>query len=192
MLVKVAIPKQIQFKIVPNLPEMLFGKQQEIHYIGGSEVLPPPLEPEEENAAIEQLDSGYEQEARTLLIEHNLRLVVYIAKKFDNTGVGVEDLISIGTIGLIKAINTFNKDKNINELILVDGRFPLNNNECVIDSSKKHNHKIGDEITVVNENLIETKLTIVGTVKTPLFISLERGTTDLLTGNINYFIYSLS
>ncbi len=113
MLVKVAIPKQIQFKIVPNLPEMLFCKQQEIHYIGGSEVLPPPLEPEEENAAIEQLDTEYEQEARALLIEHNLRLVVYIAKKFDNTGVGVEDLISIGTIGLIKAINTFNKDKNI-------------------------------------------------------------------------------
>ena len=113
MLVKVAIPKQIQFKIVPNLPEMLFGKQQEIHYIGGSEVLPPPLEPEAENAAIEQLDTDDEQEARTLLIEHNLRLVVYIAKKFDNTGVGVEDLISIGTIGLIKAINTFNKNKNI-------------------------------------------------------------------------------
>lgn len=113
MLVKVAIPKQIQFKIVPNLPELLFGKQQEIHYIGGSEVLPPPLEPEEEAAAIEQLDTNREQEARSRLIEHNLRLVVYIAKKFDNTGVGVEDLISIGSIGLIKAINTFNKDKNI-------------------------------------------------------------------------------
>ena len=113
MLVKVAIPKQIQFKIVPNLPEMLFGKQQEIHYIGGSEVLPPPLEPEEEARAIENLEGKYEKEARALLIEHNLRLVVYIAKKFDNTGVGVEDLISIGTIGLIKAINTFNKDKNI-------------------------------------------------------------------------------
>ena len=113
MLVKVAIPKQIQFKIVPNLPEMLFGKQQEIHYIGGSEVLPPPLEPEEEARAIENLEGKYEKEARALLIEHNLRLVVYIAKKFDNTGVGVEDLISIGTIGLIKAINTFNSDKNI-------------------------------------------------------------------------------
>ena len=113
MLVKVAIPKQIQFKIVPNLPEMLFGRQQEVHYIGGSEVLPPPLEAEEEALAIERLESGEEQEAKALLIEHNLRLVVYIAKKFDNTGVGVEDLISIGTIGLIKAINTFNRDKNI-------------------------------------------------------------------------------
>ena len=113
MLVKVAIPKQIQFKIVPNLPEMLFKGQQEIHYIGGSEVLPPPLELKDEIRAIEQLDSKNSAEARSLLIEHNLRLVVYIAKKFDNTGVGVEDLISIGTIGLIKAINTFNKDKNI-------------------------------------------------------------------------------
>ena len=113
MLVKVAIPKQIQFKIVPNLPEMLFSGQQEIHYIGGSEVLPPPLEPEEEAKAIRNLEGDHEKEARALLIEHNLRLVVYIAIKFDNTGVGVEDLISIGTIGLIKAINTFNKDKNI-------------------------------------------------------------------------------
>ena len=113
MLVKVAIPKQIQFKIVPNLPDMLFNKQQEVHYIGGSEVLPPPLEPEEELEAIERLSTDEEAQARALLIEHNLRLVVYIAKKFDNTGVGVEDLISIGTIGLIKAINTFNKGKNI-------------------------------------------------------------------------------
>lgn len=113
MLVKVAIPKQIQFKIVPNLPELLFGKQQDVHYIGGSEVLPPPLEPEQEAEAIAQLDTEDKKAARELLIEHNLRLVVYIAKKFDNTGVGVEDLISIGTIGLIKAINTFKKDKNI-------------------------------------------------------------------------------
>ena len=95
MLVKVAIPKQIQFKIVPRLPDLLFGGQQEIHYIGGSEVLPPPLEPGQEAAAIEQLSTENASEARTLLIEHNLRLVVYIAKKFDNTGVGVEDLISI-------------------------------------------------------------------------------------------------
>ena len=85
----------------------------EIHYIGGSEVLPPPLESEEENRAINGLETEYANEARALLIEHNLRLVVYIAKKFDNTGVGVEDLISIGTIGLIKAINTFNRSKNI-------------------------------------------------------------------------------
>ena len=113
MLVKVAIPKQIQFKMVPNFSEMLLKGQQEVHYIGGSEVLPPPLEPEEELETIEHLDSEDSADARAKLIEHNLRLVVYIAKKFDNTGVGVEDLISIGTIGLIKSINTFNKNKNI-------------------------------------------------------------------------------
>ena len=113
MLVKVAIPRQVQFKIVPRFQERLFGGQQEVHYIGGSEVLPPPLEPEEEARAIESLEDPDNREAKSKLIEHNLRLVVYIAKKFDNTGVGVEDLISIGTIGLIKAINTFNRNKNI-------------------------------------------------------------------------------
>lgn len=87
--------------------------KQEIHYIGGSEILPPPLDADEENRAISGLETEHADEAKALLIEHNLRLVVYIAKKFDNTGIGVEDLISIGTIGLIKAINTFNRDKNI-------------------------------------------------------------------------------
>lgn len=87
--------------------------RQEIHYIGGSEILPPPLDTEEENEAINALETDEATQARATLIEHNLRLVVYIAKKFDNTGIGIEDLISIGTIGLIKAINTFNRDKNI-------------------------------------------------------------------------------
>ena len=91
----------------------LQGGRQEIHYIGGSEILPPPLESVEENEAINGLDTENADMFRALSIEHNLRLVVYIAKKFDNTGVGVEDLISIGTIGLIKSINTFNRDKNI-------------------------------------------------------------------------------
>ena len=86
---------------------------KDIHYIGGTEVLPAPLEAEEENAAISELGTELEEQAKKKLIEHNLRLVVYIAKKFDNTGVGVEDLISIGTIGLIKAINTFNPTKKI-------------------------------------------------------------------------------
>ena len=76
-------------------------------------MLPAPLEPKREAYVISKLKTDQEQEARSLLIEHNLRLVVYIARKFDNTGVGVEDLISIGTIGLIKAINTFNPVKNI-------------------------------------------------------------------------------
>ncbi len=76
-------------------------------------MLPPPLETAKENEVIHDLGTEYEDEAKSILIEHNLRLVVYIAKKFDNTGVGVEDLISIGTIGLIKSINTFNPEKNI-------------------------------------------------------------------------------
>ncbi|WP_330606445.1 RNA polymerase sporulation sigma factor SigE [Jingyaoa shaoxingensis] len=93
--------------------EFMWRRKNEIHYIGGSEVLPAPLEPEKEAQAIESLVGETSAQARELLIEHNLRLVVYIAKKFDNTGVGVEDLISIGTIGLIKAINTYNPDKKI-------------------------------------------------------------------------------
>lgn len=82
----------------------------ELHYIGGSDTLPPPLSREREAELLERIG---EEDARKELIEHNLRLVVYIAKKFDNTSVGVEDLISIGTIGLIKAINTFDPAKNI-------------------------------------------------------------------------------
>lgn len=82
-------------------------------YIGGSEVLPPPLEKQEEEKCLVALQSSSNQMARDKLISHNLRLVVYLAKKFENTGVNVEDLISIGTIGLIKGINTFNQDKKI-------------------------------------------------------------------------------
>ncbi len=87
-------------------------EEMPIFYIGGSQTLPPPLLPEEENLYLEKLANS-DEEARQVLVERNLRLVVYIAKKFENTGVGIEDLISIGTIGLMKAINTFNKDKNI-------------------------------------------------------------------------------
>lgn len=83
-----------------------------VFYIGGSDVLPPPLGKEEEETAIRGLSQG-DTACKQLLIEHNLRLVVYIAKRFENTGVGLEDLISLGSIGLIKAINTFNADKNI-------------------------------------------------------------------------------
>ena len=84
-----------------------------MHYIGGAEVLPAPLTAKEEGEMLEALSGDGKEEAKACLIEHNLRLVVYIAKKFDNTGVGVEDLISIGTIGLIKAINTFDPIKKI-------------------------------------------------------------------------------
>ena len=113
MVFKVAIPGKVQFKMVRKDTRFLMNRQGDIHYIGGAEVLPPPLEVEKENEIIGDLGTEYESEAKALLIEHNLRLVVYIAKKFDNTGVGVEDLISIGTIGLIKSINTFNPEKNI-------------------------------------------------------------------------------
>lgn len=99
-------PFQVFSRLVLNRP-------REIYYIGGSDILPAPLPPQREAYVIGKLGTDQEKEAKALLIEHNLRLVVYIAKKFDNTGVGVEDLISIGTIGLIKAINTFNPVKKI-------------------------------------------------------------------------------
>ena len=84
---------------------------KELFYIGGSDTLPPPLSSEEEKEVISRLKDS--DEAKTILIEHNLRLVVYLAKKFESTGINVEDLISIGTIGLIKAVNTFKAEKNI-------------------------------------------------------------------------------
>ena len=114
MILKVAMPGKVQFKLIRREPAFFMAHEGDIHYIGGADVLPAPLETEQENEVIQDLATEeYAQEARSILIEHNLRLVVYIAKKFDNTSVGVEDLISIGTIGLIKAINTFKPDKNI-------------------------------------------------------------------------------
>ena len=113
MLMKVSMPGHFKLKSVSNLHTVLFSRSGDIHYIGGAEVLPAPLEPKKEQEVINGLGTERDQESKSLLIEHNLRLVVYIAKRFDNTGVGVEDLISIGTIGLIKAINTFNPDRCI-------------------------------------------------------------------------------
>ena len=113
MVIKVAMPGKFQFRMVPAFQTVLFQKENEIHYIGGSGACLRLLLPDEEASAIERLGKTGSEEAKSLLIEHNLRLVVYIAKKFDNTGVGVEDLISIGTIGLIKAINTFVPEKKI-------------------------------------------------------------------------------
>ena len=92
------------FNIIKQITE------KEIYYIGGTDVLPPPLSAEEEKQYLDTINESY---AKNKLIEHNLRLVVYIAKKFENTGINIEDLISIGTIGLIKSINTFNTEKNI-------------------------------------------------------------------------------
>ena len=96
---------------IKSIIESIF-KNDSVYYIGGSDSLPPPLSVEEENENLKLMMED-NQDAKNCLIEHNLRLVVYIARKFDNTGINVEDLISIGTIGLIKAINTFKMDKNI-------------------------------------------------------------------------------
>lgn len=113
--------KPIKFDIFNGIAERIsrfFGRLisrpgRGIHYINGANTLPPPLDAERENELISKLDSDSPERARQELIEHNLRLVVYIAKKFENAGTGIEDLISIGTIGLIKAINTFRADRNI-------------------------------------------------------------------------------
>jgi len=113
MIIKATVPNQFRYKVVQSFKRVIYPNHGEIHYIGGTEILPVPLETDEEARAIGMIGTEDEQNGKAVLIEHNLRLVVYIAKKFDNTGVGVEDLISIGTIGLIKAINSFNPDKNI-------------------------------------------------------------------------------
>ncbi len=94
------------------LQKLRMNRLQPIFYIGGTDVLPPPLKGQQEQDALEALEQG-SQEAKQCLIEHNLRLVVYIARRFENTGVNLEDLISIGTIGLIKAISTYRREKNI-------------------------------------------------------------------------------
>ncbi|HCT15932.1 MAG TPA: sporulation sigma factor SigE, partial [Ruminococcaceae bacterium] len=101
-------------KIIEKIKKLLLRLRQEntIHYINGPETLPPPLSKQEEQAVMEEIAKGNDS-VREKLIVHNLRLVVYIAKKFENSGVGIEDLVSIGTIGLIKAVNTFCPEKNI-------------------------------------------------------------------------------
>ena len=97
-------------KRIKSFVQKLFIGKNSLYYINGNDTLPPPLEPEIEEKMIETIDSA---ESRSALIEHNLRLVVFIAKRFENTGANIEELISIGTLGLMKAVSTFNKDKNI-------------------------------------------------------------------------------
>ncbi|MBR3835815.1 MAG: RNA polymerase sporulation sigma factor SigE [Clostridia bacterium] len=103
-------------KLFSKIKELLLkirnSQTNTVYYVNGPETLPPPLSKEEENELMEMLGTG-DESVREKLIVHNLRLVVYIAKKFENSGVGIEDLVSIGTIGLIKAVNTFKTDKNI-------------------------------------------------------------------------------
>ncbi|MGN0649175.1 MAG: RNA polymerase sporulation sigma factor SigE [Oscillospiraceae bacterium] len=104
--------KQLLNEGLQKFLELAFGSNAEVHYINGPESLPPPLSHEEEEEAFRLLETDFER-GRELLIVHNLRLVVYIAKKFESSGVNIEDLISIGTIGLIKAVNTFSIHKQI-------------------------------------------------------------------------------
>ena len=112
-----------------------------VFYIGGSDTLPPPLPRAEEEKAIAALDNG-ETQARKLLIEHNLRLVVYICKRFENTGINIEDLISIGTIGLIKAVNTFNSGKNI--------KLATYASRCIENEILMYLRKIGSQRTEIS------------------------------------------
>lgn len=122
-----------------------FGRGRGVYYIGGSDVLPAPLSPEKEREWLQKLQGEEKtaKQARDILIEHNLRLVVYIAKKFENTGIMVEDLISIGTIGLMKAINTFNPEKNI-KLATYASR--CIENEILM--YLRHNQKVRTEVSI--------------------------------------------
>ena len=113
MIMRISMPNRFRLKKVMGFRTMIRPERGEIHYIGGADILPAPLSLKEETEALNKFGTEEEKEAKSELIEHNLRLVVYIAKKFENTGIGVEDLISIGTIGLIKAIQTFKLDKKI-------------------------------------------------------------------------------
>ena len=113
MIMQLQLPARLGIRWIRSDRPSIQKQGGELYYVGGNEILPPPLDPGRETMVIDLLETDRKEEARATLIEHNLRLVVYIAKKFDNTGVGVEDLISIGTIGLIKSINTFQPSKNI-------------------------------------------------------------------------------
>ena len=120
----------------------IFGVQPPpVYYIGGSDTLPPPLDREAEETAIAALAQG-DEAARKSLIEHNLRLVVFIAKRFENTGVNIEDLISIGTIGLIKAVNTFNPEKKI--------KLATYASRCIENEILMHLRKISSQRTEVS------------------------------------------
>ncbi len=112
-----------------------------VYYVGGSDILPPPLDKEHEEVALLALSNG-DPDAKQLLIEHNLRLVVYIARRFENTGVGLEDLVSIGTIGLIKAIGTFKGDKNI--------KLATYASRCIENEILMHLRKISSQRTEVS------------------------------------------
>lgn len=124
-----------------SLVKSLFCREQGIFYIGGADVLPPPLKGEQEKNAIEKLEQG-DEEAKQLLIERNLRLVVFIARRFENTGINLEDLISIGTIGLIKGIGTYRSDKNI--------KLATYASRCIENEILMHIRKISNQKTEIS------------------------------------------
>ena len=113
MFIKVSVPGQFRLKMMPSFRSFLMHRDGEVHYIGGTDILPAPFDSVREAEVLRKFGTSEDKEARSALIEHNLRLVVYIARKFDNTSVGVEDLISIGTIGLIKAVSTYRSDRKV-------------------------------------------------------------------------------
>lgn len=127
-------------KIIKWLHNLL-KKAEGVYYIGGSEVLPPPLSAEEEAKQVKACGEGDEQ-AKNTLIEHNLRLVVFLARKFESSGVGTEDLISIGTIGLIKAVGTYKSDKNV--------KLATYASRCIENEILMHLRKIGNQKTEIS------------------------------------------
>ena len=121
--------------------DLFFKDGEGVYYIGGADVLPPPLKGEQEKAALQALETG-DENAKQLLIERNLRLVVFIAKRFENTGINLEDLISIGTIGLIKAISTYRGDKNI--------KLATYASRCIENEILMHIRKISNQKTEIS------------------------------------------
>ncbi len=128
-------------RLVAFLVRIGFLQPENIYYIGGSDILPPPLKGQEEQAALEALEQG-DESAKQRLIERNLRLVVFIARRFENTGVNLEDLISIGTIGLIKAIGTYRRDRNI--------KLATYASRCIENEILMHIRKIANQKTEVS------------------------------------------
>jgi len=129
------------YAIISWFAKLLSGWDRAVYYIGGTDVLPPPLKGEKEREALEAMEKG-DEAAKQLLIERNLRLVVFIARRFENTGVNLEDLISIGTIGLIKAIGTYRTDKNI--------KLATYASRCIENEILMHIRKISNQKTEVS------------------------------------------
>ena len=128
-------------KLIKSWLEKHLALGSGLFYIGGSDILPPPLKGAEEQETLERLEQG-DESAKQLLIEHNLRLVVFIARRFENTGVNLEDLISIGTIGLIKAIGTYRRDKNI--------KLATYASRCIENEILMHVRKIANQKTEIS------------------------------------------